>query len=208
VFVKHFRRGIEYFAPAFRTSGDGWDSVYDSKFILPQYSPKGYWSFLVGGGGYWGPDQLAARGFPTGLDQIGPGDETPPRLDDISITPLRVDTATGDQFVTFRAHVTDDFGIADPAEGNYRGQGIDGHLRLQGEPWEPGGPHIQGGMVRVSGNPRDGYYEGWVRIPAGSPAGRWEAGVTAHDMAGNGVGLGGDESVARGYPGWVEVTRG
>ena len=196
VFVRHFRLGTEYAVPAFRTSGDGWDSVYDTKFVLPQYSPQGHWSFLAPSAG---PEQLAALGFPTGIDQVGPGDENPPQLDQVTITPLQVNTATGDQTITFRAHATDDFGIPDVADGNNRYNAVDANLSFPAVRDDPGGPHFQVSMLRVSGDARDGFYEGQITLPAGSRIGRWQAGVGARDIAGNGAWLGGDD---------VEVTGG
>lgn len=201
--IKNLRRpGLERAGPIIRVSGDAWDSVYSTNFTLPELAPRGHYSVLFGGPGVaWGPGQLAPLGFPTGVDQIGPGDETPPQLDQVSISPLKVDTRTQDQLVNFRAHVTDDFGVGS----------VVAQLGAWGpfdHPVDPNKLHYSGTLDRVSGDARDGIYEGTVRLPAGTYTARWYAGVGASDTVNNGTSLGSEELVARGYPGWVDVTGG
>ena len=196
------RTGAEFMMPMGRFSGDDTEASYSITFTMPQYSHQGHWSVLLltyltnGRSASWGPNQLAGLGFPTGIDQTGPGDEEPPQIHEVSIAPLQVDTGSGDQYVSFRAHITDDFGIADADDGVY-GQAANAELFNEGNA-------IWGWMDRISGNARDGVYEGQVRLPQGSTRGWWRAGFHVSDIAGNGASLTGDSLTARGDPGWVE----
>jgi hypothetical protein len=126
--------------------------------------------------------ELEARGFPTAIEAIGPGDTVAPEIVSVSMTPATIPAAGGT--VETLVHVRDDHsGLGEfPHEGLCR-------MDLGFEwPVSRGIQETTGEVARlVSGTLLDGTWRIITNFPAGAPAGSYGlAYIGVRDLAGNG----------------------
>lgn len=94
-------------------SGDVFAGVYESSFVVPRYSHRGFYPIAFVGlldsaenvAVYFGDDLPA--GSHSGFTVTGTHDVTPPVVQEASLTPSVIDVGPGPASVEFRAHVTD-----------------------------------------------------------------------------------------------------
>jgi hypothetical protein len=120
------------------------------------------------------------------------GDTTPPRYESMTLTPSSVDVTSGPARLTLRFRATDDLsGVNFPTFS-----------------WMRPSANVTFGIAvnRVSGDERDGTYEGSFDIPRGSPAGTYTLMGGLADRVGNGRQYMSEDLIALGFPGTFEVT--
>jgi hypothetical protein len=93
-----------------------------------------------------------------------------------SISPSTVNTAAGDQQVTFRMHVTDDFSGVKPNSLSVWVSRPDG---------TGGGIGAATAWTRISGTDRDGIWEQTITLIQYSPQGTYTVSAAAYDRADN-----------------------
>ena len=152
-----------------RVSGDEHDGVYEGRLTIPRYAHQGWWS--AGVQVIDNARNLNGFGanFPSaGFTQVAPGDENPPTVVSVAITPPSIDTSASAATVTATVHVTDDLSGLTTTEGF-------------AEPWmsyqlfflSPSQQMVEGRLRFVSGTARDALYEATVTVPRYSEQGTW-----------------------------------
>jgi hypothetical protein len=177
------------FLPGTRVSGDSKDGVYVAEMTIPAHSPTGTWTVEQ----FWIYDEagnaasldaadLAGAGFPTSFNQTGPGDEDPPQITELSITPASVDTSSGPASVTVTARIVDTLAGA----GSPQGSGTVALLRFYSPSKNQIVDAVMDGGDRVSGSAQDGVYTVSITVPRYAEQGVWEIDAsTLYDAAGN-----------------------
>jgi hypothetical protein len=103
-----------YFSQAQRISGGPTDGTYQASATLRWHAEPGRWSAsatlvdLAGNTRTMTTADLASAGLPSGIDQTGPGDVTPPHLVSLFLSPPTVDTSLDTATVVVTARITDD----------------------------------------------------------------------------------------------------
>src|SRR3954447_23593823 len=103
-----------YFSQAQRISGSPTDGVYQAIATLRWHAEPGRWNAsatlvdLAGNTRTMTTSDLASAGLPSGIDQTGPGDVSPPQLVSLFLSPPTVDTSLDSATVVVTARVTDD----------------------------------------------------------------------------------------------------
>jgi len=152
-----------------RVSGDEHDGVYEGTVTIPRYAHQGWWAaglqVLDGARNIngFGPN------FPTaGFTQTGPGDETPPRVVAVTVSPPSIDTSADAATVTVTVHATDDLsGLATTAGF------AESWMRYAVYFLSPSQQMVDGQLHFVSGTPRDALYEATITVPRYSEQGTW-----------------------------------
>lgn len=197
------RRQVDVFDPSDLTFGSDRDGTYATTITFPAFSETGQWRIeslylqdKAGNHTILSGDQLAALQFPTVLQvNVIPAQ---PQIVSFDFTPRTVDVTTGDRTVTVTLHVTE------PVNGiNYSLVRFDAPAS--------GGPEAKGILLdascRISGDARDGVYQGQVVIPAADTPGDWAASLYVQDMDGHyTVQLDPPHLQALGFPGYLTVV--
>jgi hypothetical protein len=182
-----------------RISGDNRDGVYSATVTFPRYSKAGTWSVLEiiahdAANNYKtiNTNEIASLGFAAGLQVISNDeDTTPPEINDFSFTPSAVDTVNGSQTVTVTVRVTDaKIGVRNVSAG----------FQLRGDDIVYGV-----NMNRISGDDKDGVYQGVTTFNQRDASGMYEASVYASDALGNSKSLGKPELAERGFATELQV---
>ena len=150
-------------------SGDSHDGVYEGTVTIPRYAHQGWWA--AGVQVLDGARNINGFGanFPsTGFTQTGPGDENPPTVVSVAVSPPSIDTSAGAATVTATVHVVDDLSGLTTTEGF-------------AEPWmsyqlfflSPSHQMVEGWLRFVSGTERDALYEATITVPRYSEQGIW-----------------------------------
>ena len=190
-------------------SGDASDGVYEGTFTVPAGAEPGTWALQffwlidkVGNRASLDAAALRANGYPTAFEQVGAGDTAAPTLRDFSFTPASVDTSTGAQTITIRAHMAD-AGVGVAGEGYTHGAS---EIRFL----SPSGNQMADAAVYklISGDPSDGVYQATMTVPAGAEAGTWTLQFFwLIDQVGNRASLDANALIAAGFPVTFEVVR-
>ena len=181
--LSHKKTGQRWFIFLNRESGDRMDGTWTGSITMPKYSPQGRWDFTVIAGdrqGNHGATETAglkAAGFPSGFDQIGEGDSTPPVLSDLTVDRTSFDTSTSAHTLTFTMRVTDD--VSGVGSDWYAGP-IQINLHS-----DDGAPYRQVKLELVSGDKFDGVYQGTTEFPRYVRKATWNIRPAAVDYAGN-----------------------
>lgn len=137
-------------------------------------------------------DKIASLGFAAELQVISNDeDTTPPEISDFSFTPSAVDTINGSQTVTVTVRVTD----AKIAVRN-----VSAGFQLRGDDIV-----YDVNMNRISGDDKDGVYQGVTTFSQRDASGIYEASVFASDTLGNSKFLGKLELAERGFATELQV---
>ena len=178
-----------------RISGTSTDGVYQKQFTLPTMAAPGTYLISsiwindnVGNVTVIRPDELAARGLPTGFGQVGVGDSGGPQLQSIEFDRTTVDTSTGPQDVHLTVRITDDMAGFESGGVQFYHSG-----QVQVAPLY--------GYMRQSGTALDGIYVTTLTLPRYSAPGLWYVdAVWLNDTVGNTSDLVHPELAARGVP--------
>lgn len=173
-------------------SGDINDGVWRRTITIPRGATSGDWNVEVGvtdrahSGDvrYMGPNQYrswtnegtsldpSVIPFPTGRGRFevnGTNDSTPAVIEEVQITPDSVDTLGGPATVTVAVHATDV-----PGEGVTSVGGVIGGGNPDGTSDGSGGLTFwMDDFTRVSGTRVDGWWQGEVMLPQGTPVGTY-----------------------------------
>ena len=150
-------------------SGDHHDGWWRTTITFDQYSDQGTWTARVvlfddvGNKTELDHQELAAAGFPSTLEQVGPGDNSVPELTDIRLTPETIDTSSGSQTITVEFDMTDDvsgfaWGVLD-----FHSPNDDQRARAQFDE-----SHL------IAGDALNGTYRTTMTLPQFSEPGTWE----------------------------------
>lgn len=202
--ISHKKTGQRWFIFLSRESGDRMDGTWSGSITMPRYSPQGRWDFRVIAGdrqknhGSIEPDQLKEAGFPSGFDQVGEGDSTPPRLSDLTVDRTSFDTSASAQTLTFTMRVTDDISgvgsdwFAGPIQINLHADEAAHYRQVR--------------LDLISGNKFDGIYQGTIEFPRYMRKADWDIRPAAVDYAGNVGGLSKSELANGGMPTRISQT--
>jgi hypothetical protein len=151
-----------------RISGDEFKGEYENTLTLPQFSEQGTWEIEyvylrdnVTNTAWLQAAQVQSLGFPTTLQQQGPGDSTAPDLVRLAFKPQTIDTSNAAQSVRVGLHIQDKPAGLDQAQLRFRspsGQIADAVFDSQ---------HL------TSGDQFDGRYVNTVTFPQFSEQGKW-----------------------------------
>lgn len=156
-------------------SGTPQDGYYEVPVSLPRYAAQGRWRINyvslqdeATNHRYVWRDDLQAMAFPTGFDQVGPGDTTVPNLTSISITPSVVDTSQQPATIAVAADISDDLSGVASAFVTFKSP--DERLYL----------HVALGPDELGG------YSGSLEVPRYTQQGTWTLDqINLEDWAGN-----------------------
>jgi hypothetical protein len=157
-------------------SGTPRDGYYEVPVTLPRYAASGRWRINyvsledeATNHRYIWRDDLQEKGFPTGFDQVGPGDSTVPDLSSISLTPSVVDTSQESATIVVSAEITDDLSGVESAFVTFTSPDDERlHLHVSLTPDEQGG------------------YRGALEVPRYTQQGTWTLDqINLEDRAGN-----------------------
>ncbi len=181
------QQSIAYLSQAQRISGTATDGVYRSTLTIPWHAAPGRWSAsavlvdISGNTRTLTASDLAASGFPSGVNQSGAGDTQAPQLVALSIAPATVDTSLLPGSVTVSAHVVDDLSGVSDGVSTAASQVV-----LRG----PSGAHHARATLsvdhRTAGDSSNATFVVTVPLPRWSEQGVWTVeGVTLVDQVGN-----------------------
>jgi hypothetical protein len=181
-----------------RISGDSRDGVYQKEAVFPQYSKSGDWHIYEINAydssnyrHFYSPD-LAARSFPTELQVISINEDvTAPEIVDFSFTPSSVDTNNGSQNVTVTVRAKD-------LQSGLRN--LDVSFYRQGEDYLYGVS-----MNRISGDSKDGIYQGVLVFTQYPPSGTYRVFVSASDTLGNSKYINSEDIAKLGFPSELQI---
>jgi titin len=180
-----------------RTAGGPLDGTYQVKVVLPQYSEAGLWTATVtlsdalNNTATLSSGQLAAAGFPAGVNQTGTlSDTAPPVLRNLTLEPGSVDTSGDARTISVTARITDDLsGLAPTARPSLSFRSPSGRQMASAS------------LTLQSGSGQDGIWAGSTAIPRYSETGTWvAAGVYFNDVNGNAASTGAADLAAAGLP--------
>jgi hypothetical protein len=198
----YFRSPIGFHAPSIfmssqnLISGNSNDGVYRGTIVFPQYSRAGTWNISINptdgrNFSFLTSSQLVARGFATQLQVISNiEDITPPEISEISLTPTVIDTSSSSQDVTVTVRVKD-------AQSGVRSVSVN---LIYSDVLLPVS------MNRISGDDKDGVYQGVTRFFRNQSSGVYPFHVFASDVVTNQTFLDSTQLAARGYPSQLIVN--
>ncbi len=202
----HFRShtGLQFLSVLIKSqhliSGNSHDGVYRVEAIFPQYSKAGTWrvfQITAFADRYYRnfyDSDLAERGFATHLQVISNDEDiTPPEISDFTFTPTAVDTTNGTQNVTVTVRATDAKTGVRNVSVSFSRAGDDYLYPVQ--------------MNRISGNEKDGVYQGIIKFSQNTPSGTYNAHVFLADVLFNNKGFDNQALAARGFPSQLQVSR-
>jgi hypothetical protein len=181
------QQSTAYLSQAQRISGTVTDGVYRSTLTIPWHAAPGRWSAsavlvdISGNTRTLTAANLAASGFPSGVNQSGAGDTHAPQLVALSIAPASVDTSLLPGSVTVSVHAVDDLsGVSDGVSM------AASQVVLRG----PSGAHHARATLsvdhRTAGDSSNATFVVTVPLPRWSEQGVWTVeGVTLVDQVGN-----------------------
>ena len=181
------QQATAYLSQAQRISGTATDGVYRSTLTIPWHAAPGRWSAsavlvdISGNTRTLTAANLAASGFPSGVNQSGAGDTHAPQLVALSIAPGSVDTSLAAGSVTVSVHAVDDLsGVSDGVSM------AASQVVLRG----PSGAHHARATLSVDhrtvGDSSNATFVVTVPLPRWSEQGVWTVeGVTLVDQVGN-----------------------
>jgi hypothetical protein len=168
--------------PSTLASGTANDGVWVADLTVPRYARPGRYDLVlyaadrVGNQLQLQPDQLGARGFPTGFDVVDSNpDLTAPRVTSVTVTPTTVDVRNGP------ANVDIDIAVADTQSGTR--SVFAGFLR----PDNQVGNFTSPAITLHSGTVHSGHWTGTGTIPRYVAAGQWSLSIGVTDEAANTV---------------------
>jgi hypothetical protein len=171
------------FYPSNLRSGTALDGIYVGTLNVPRYSAPGTWYVdtvsvydQAGNVRVRTRIDLAARGMTSSFEQTGPGDTTPPTLQDLSWTPTTINTAIAAQEITIAARITDNLAGLRPD-----------YWRALITFLSPSGQYLVVYLnQQVAGTALDGIVTGVLTVPAFSESGVWTLiNMTVPDAVGN-----------------------
>jgi hypothetical protein len=181
------QQAIAYLSQAQRISGTATDGVYRSTATISWHAEPGHWTAsavlvdISGNTRSLTAGDLAAAGFPSGVDQTGAGDTTAPQLVALGIAPSTVDTSLQSATLTVSVHVVDDLSGVSDGVGTAASQVV-----LRG----PSGAHHARATLsvdhRTAGDALDATFVVALTLPRWSEQGVWTVeSVTLVDQVGN-----------------------
>jgi hypothetical protein len=181
-----------------RISGDGRDGVYRGEAIFPQNSKAGTWyvfeinAFDNLSYKNFYSSEIAQRSFPTELQVISLNEDmTAPEIIDFSFTPSAIDTTNDSQNVTVTVRVAD-------AQTSVRSVSVGFKI--------PNDDMVYSvNMNRISGDDRDGIYQGAATFSRSAASGIYDASVYTSDALGNSRYLGKAELISRGFAAELQI---
>ena len=171
------------FYPSNLHSGTALDGIYVGTLNLPIHSAPGTWYVdtvsvhdQAGNVRVQTRSDLAARGMTNSFEQTGPGDTTPPTLQELSWTPTTINTATAAQQITITARITDNLAGLRPD-----------YWRPIINFLSPSGQYLFVYLNhQIAGTALDGTVTGVLTVPAFSESGVWTVtSMTVSDAVGN-----------------------
>jgi hypothetical protein len=169
------------------------DGVWRATATIPRYSRQGRWVIII-----YVTDKVSLTTYrvssttthPTSFEVLSEEDVEGPRFASVEIDKAELDVHEEHQRVNVRTRVTDDLAGVGTWGGQFH---ISFHLEGLPSSWIGGY-----GMRRVSGDARDGIYEGSALLPKDSPTGMGRVRLRAHDRVTNFRDISGDALVAVG----------
>lgn len=181
-----------------RISGDGRDGVYQGGVIFPQNSKAGMWLIFeinafdsLNYKNFYSSD-ISQRGFPTELQVISVNEDVkPPEIMDFSFTPSAIDTTNGSQNVVVTVRAAD-------AQAGVRFLSVGFQI--------PNDDILYGvSMKRISGDEKDGVYQGNITFSERDASGTYEVSVDTTDALGNANMLGKTALTERGFAAELQI---
>jgi hypothetical protein len=151
-------------------SGTALDGIYEGTLALPMHSAPGTWYVDVvsvydqaGSVRMLTRSDLAAQGMTISFQQTGPGDTTPPTLQELSWTPTTINTASAAEHITITARITDSLAGMRPD-----------YWRPSITFLSPSGQYLFVYLSQqIAGTPFDSVVTGVLTVPAFSESGVW-----------------------------------
>jgi hypothetical protein len=181
------QRATAYLSRAQLVSGSAADGTYRTTVTIPWHAEPGRWTATfvlydsVGNTATMNAAALAGAGLPSGIDQTGPGDTTPPQLAALSVSPTTIDTALAPATLTVTARVVDDLAGVSDGVGVAASQVV-----FRG----PSGAHRVRATLdvrnRIGSNPLDASFVVVMTVPRWAEQGVWTVeAVNLVDEVGN-----------------------
>jgi hypothetical protein len=181
------QRATAYVSRAQLVSGGAADGTYRTTVTVPWHAEPGRWTATfvlydsVGNTATMNAAALAGAGLPSGIDQTGPGDTTPPQLAALSVSPTTIDTALAPATLTVTARVVDDLAGVSDGVGVAASQVV-----FRG----PSGAHRVRATLdvrnRIGSNPLDASFVVAMTVPRWAEQGVWTVeAVNLVDEVGN-----------------------
>jgi hypothetical protein len=166
------------FWPQNLRSGTALDGTYVGTLTMPRHSAPGTW-FATSANMYDKAGNvglgLVSISMPRSFEQTGPGDTLPPAIQELSITPTAINTASGEQQVTVTARITDNL-------AGFRYPYTTPVLMFT----SPSGHYLVVPLnQQPTGTALDSTFVGVIAVPAFAESGVWTADVTLWDAVGN-----------------------
>jgi hypothetical protein len=184
-----------------RITGDSRDGVYQKEAVFPQFSKAGEWHIYEintydssNYRNFYNPD-LTARSFPTELQVISVNEDvTSPEIIDFNFTPSTFDANNGSQSVAVTVRAKDiQSGVHSLSVSFYRA----------------GQDYLYGvSMKLVSGDSKDGIYQGVLTFSQYPPSGTYGVFVSASDTLGNSKHINSEALAKLGFPAELQIGSG
>ena len=184
-----------------RISGNSRDGVYQKEVIFPQYSKSGLWEVYEINAydssnyrNFYNSD-FAERSFPTELQIISINEDiTSPDIIDFNLTPSTVDTSNGSPNVTVTVRAADLQSGLSSLSVSFRRAGDD---------------YLYGvSMNRISGDNKDGIYQGIISFSQYTESGTYGVFVSAADTLGNSKHMNAENLAKLGFPAELQIGAG
>lgn len=180
------------------TSGDNRDGFYQGYATFPQDSKSGKWSVFeivvfdsVTYRNFYSSD-LAARNFPVDLEVISLNEDVaPPDLTDFKLDNSFVDISSNSRIVTVTLRMSD-------AQAGVRSVDVN-FSRPDDDYLYPVSMHL------VSGDAKDGIYQGAITFPQNTEPETYNAYVSAYDLLGNSRHLSGESLSTLGFVSTIQI---
>ncbi len=181
-----------------RISGDGRDGIYQGGVIFPQNSKAGKWYVFqinafdsINYKNFYSSD-ITQRGFSTELQVISVNEDVkPPEIIDFSFTPTAIDTTNGSQNVVVTVRAAD-------AQAGVRFVSVAFLIPNDDIVYDVS-------MKRISGDEKDGVYQGNVTFTERDASGTYDVYVDTTDALGNPHMLGKTELTERGFAAELQI---
>lgn len=185
-----------------RISGDSRDGVYRATVAFPQYSKAGTWSIFemetrdeANNYKVLNTAEIASFGFATELQVISNNEDvTAPEVTDLSFNSSTIDTTNSSQTVSVSVRAADAFS---------------GVRKVNVYFYLPSNDYLVGTELNnqqlVSGDGKDGIYNGILTFPQGTDAGTWRIAVSVSDAIGNFQTVDTSALAARGFATQLQV---
>ncbi len=141
---------------------------------------------------------LLLAAWPAAMARAG-GDNAPPQLLSLTISPASVDTSRAAVTITVQAHITDD--LSGLSDGGSVGVST---ITLTGPTGQQSARGYLSQSQRISGTPLDGMYLTTITLARYSQPGSWTAGVVLTDAVGNTTAFSAAQLAAAGFDSAVQ----